>query len=207
MRGIVRRFRLDTIAFASALLACGCTNHPQGVLSSVANNSLPARPQGGFGPVGPGGPTPPGPPAGPPGPVNLAGYNQLAEYQAADLSQKLAELQDENKSLVARLQGVQALLEERERAVLSARGEVQTATQELALARQEVTRCRQEIASLREHIRAADKENQDNMQSLVKVLESVIDRGGAPANPPGKDKEPTKKETEKKAVNDPSRER
>lgn len=167
-------------------------------MPSVANNSLPARPQGGFGPVGPGGPTPPGPPVGPPGPVNLAGYNQLAEYQAADLSQKLAELQDENKSLLARLQGVQTLLEDRERAVLTARGEVQTANQELALARQEVTRCRQEMASLREHIRAADKENQDNMQSLVKVLESVIDRGGAPANAPVKDKEPTKKETEKK---------
>ncbi len=69
-----------------------------------------ARPQGGFGPVGPGGPTPPGPGGGPPGPVNLAGYNQLAEYQAADAAQKLAELQDENKSLLARMQGLQALL-------------------------------------------------------------------------------------------------
>lgn len=198
MREKARRRKLEPFAFIAMLSMCGCLHQPQSIPSSIANNSLPARPQGGFGPVGPGGPTPPGPPAGPPGPVNLAGYNQLAEYQAADLSQKLAELQDENKSLLARLQGVQTLLEERERAVLSSRSEVQAATQELAQARQEVTRCRQEIATLREHIRAADKENQDSMQSLVKVLESVIDRGNAPANAPSKEKEPTKKETEKK---------
>src|SRR6185437_8062928 len=119
---------------------------------------------------------------------NLAGYNQLAEYQAADVSQKLAELQDENKSLLARLQGVQALLEERERAVLSSRGEVQAASQEVARARQEVARCRQEVASLREHARAADKENQASMQALVNVLESMLDHGISPSKPSGKDK-------------------
>jgi len=190
---------IRTLSFAAALLASGCFGQSQSGTPILGNNSLIARPQGGFGPIGPGGPTPPGASGGPPGPVNLAGYNQLAEYQAADLSQKLAELQDENKSLLARLQGVHGLLEERERAVLSSRGEVQTATQEVAHARQEMTRCRQEIASLREHIRTADKDNQESMQSLVKVLESMIDHGGSPpANAPVKEKEPTKKATEKK---------
>jgi hypothetical protein len=183
---------------SAALLASGCFGQAQTSSPNVNASSLAARPQGGFGPVGPGGPTPPGPPVGPPGPVNLAGYNQLAEYQAADLSQKLAELQDENKALLARLQGLQGLLEERERAVLTSRGEVQTATQEVAQARQELTRCRQEIASLREHVRAADKENQESMQSLVKVLESLIDRGNPPGNAPVKEKEPAKKVTESK---------
>jgi chromosome segregation ATPase len=126
--------------------------------------------------------------------VTLAGYNQLADYHAADLAQKLAELEDENRSLLARLQGVQGLLEERERAVLLSRGEVQSATQEVAHARQEVTRCRQEIASLREHIRTADKENQTNMQSLVKMLESKLEHGNPPADAPGKEKEPTAKD-------------
>lgn len=188
-----RRWRkMGAFGLSAALLVSGCVSHPQASLPNLNASSMAARPPNGFGPVGPGGPTPPGPPIGPPGPVNMAGYNQLAEYQAADLSQKLAELQDENKALVARLQGVQALLEERERAVLSSRGEVQTATQEVAHARQELTRCRQEIASLREHIRAADKENQESMQSLVKVLESLIDRGNPPTNAPTKEKETPK---------------
>lgn len=189
------RRKMGAFGLLAASLASGCFGNTQNSLPNLNASSLAARPPGGFGPVGPGGPTPPGPSGGPPGPVNQAGYNQLAEYQAADLSQKLAELQDENKALLARLQGVQALLEERERAVLSSRGEVQTATQEVAQARQELTRCRQEIASLREHIRAADKENQESMQSLVKVLESMIDRDSPP---PPKEKEPAKKTAEKK---------
>jgi hypothetical protein len=173
MRVILWRHVLATVGLTGALSAVGCFSQS----GLPGGSALAARPQGGFGPVGPGGPTPPPGPGGPPGPVNLAGYNQLAEYQAADLSQKLAELQDENKSLTARLQGVQSLLEERERVVLVSRGEVQTAVQEVTRARQEMTRCRQEIASLREHTRAADKENQTNMQSLVKLLESVLERG------------------------------
>ena len=188
-------WELKALGLSALVLASGCVG--QYGTSGHATSALQARPQGGFGSVGPGGPTP-GAPGGPPGPVNLAGYNQLAEYQAADLSQKLAELQDENKSLLARLQGVQGLLEERERAMLLSRGEVQAATQEVAHARQEVTRCRQEIAGLREHIRTADKENQASMQSLVKVLESMLDRSTPPAEPPAKEKEPAKKAVESK---------
>lgn len=188
MRVFAWRRKLRVFGLSGALLASGCFS--QGGLPG--GNSLAARPQGGFGPVGPGGPTPPTGPGGPPGPVNLAGYNQLAEYQAADLSQKLAELQDENKSLMARLQGVQTLLEERERVVLASRGEVQTAAQEVVRARQEMTRCRQEIASLREHTRAADKDNQANLQSLVKVLESMLERGNSPETTPTKEKTPVK---------------
>ncbi len=192
---MIRRWGLRALSLSAIVLASGCVG--QYGSPGHGNGALQARPQGGFGPVGPGGPTP-GAPGGPPGPVNLAGYNQLAEYQAADLSQKLAELQDENRSLLARLQGVQGLLEERERAILLSRGEVQTATQEVAHARQEVTRCRQEIASLREHIRTADKENQASMQSLVKVLESMLDHGSPPTEAPAKEKEPAKKATENK---------
>jgi FtsZ-binding cell division protein ZapB len=180
------------LGLSGALLACGCVTSSGGSTSGVGavGPALSARPPGGFGPVGQGGPTPPGPSGGPPGPVNLAGYNQLAEYQASDLSSKVAELQDENKSLSARLQGLQGLLEERERAVLAARGEVQSASQEVTRARQEITRCRQEIASLREHIRAADKESQASLQSLVNVLETML--GDAP--PP----RPASKETDTK---------
>jgi hypothetical protein len=187
------QWKWKVFALSAIVLASGCLG--QSGTSGLGNGSVQARPQGGFGPVGPGGPTP-GAPCEPPGPVNLASYSQLAEYQAADLLQKLAELQDENKSLLARLQGVQGLLEERERAVLLSRGEVQAAAQEVAHARQEVTRCRQEIASLREHIRTADKENQASMQSLVNVLESMLDRGSPPAEAPAKEKEPAKKATE-----------
>lgn len=186
--------KLIGLGLSAILLASGCLNQSQQGSHGLGLSSNQARPLGGFGPVGPGGPTPPGPPVGPPGPVNLAGYNQLAEYQAADLSQKMAELQDENKSLIARLQGVQGLLEERERAVLASRSEVQAATQEVAHARQEVTRCRQEIASLREHISAADKENQASMQSLVKMLESMLDHNSPPTDAPAKEKEPAKQD-------------
>src|SRR6185437_15695252 len=95
------RRTLAAFGLSGVLVSAGCF-HSSGV---PGGPSLMARPEGGFGPVGRGGPTPPGAGGGPPGPVNLAGYNQLAEYQAADASQKLAELQDENKSLLARLQG------------------------------------------------------------------------------------------------------
>ncbi|HTU89393.1 MAG TPA: hypothetical protein VMF69_04780 [Gemmataceae bacterium] len=188
MGRFARRWKLGVVGLSGLLLASGCFG--QG--GSPSGPSLAARPQGGFGPVGPGGAIPPMGHGGPPGPVNLAGYNQLAEYQAADLSQKLAELQDENKSLLARLQGVQMLLEQRERAVLSSRGEVETATQEVARTRQEMTRCRQEIASLREHTRAAEKENQASLQSLVNVLESMLDRGSSADKTPAKEETPAK---------------
>jgi hypothetical protein len=189
------RHTLGALGMAAVLLTSGCLNSQP----APSGPSWMARPQGGFGPVGRGGPVPPGPGGGPPGPVNLAGYNALGEYQAADLSQKLAELQDENKALTARLQGVQMLLEERERAVLSARGEVQAATQEVTRARQEVTRCRQELVSLREHTHAADKESQASLQALVTVLESMLAHGNPPPLPnapaaPAKEKDPTKKD-------------
>jgi hypothetical protein len=180
MSQIHRRRKLKAFALSALLLASGCFG--QSGMPGPSSSSLPAHPQGGFGPAGPGRPDP----VGPLGPVNLVGYNQLAEHQVAELVQKKEELQDENRSLLARLQGVQGLLEERERAVLLSRGAVQTATQEVAHARQEVTRCRQEIASLREHIRAADKENQTNMQSLVTMLESMLDHGNPPAEAPVK---------------------
>ncbi|HTU22136.1 MAG TPA: hypothetical protein VMG10_29120 [Gemmataceae bacterium] len=172
------------LGLSGVLLSGGCFNSGGG----LGGPSWMARPEGGFGPVGRGGPTPPGAGGGLPGPVNLAGYNQLAEYQAADFSQKLAELQDENKSLLARLQGVQALLEERERTVLSSRGDVQAASQEVARARQEVARCRQEIASLREHARAADKESQASLQALANVLETILERDAQPPSTSGKEK-------------------
>jgi hypothetical protein len=189
------RRKLAVLGMSGALLACGCFG--QSGLPGSGPSSVSARPNGGFGPVGAGGPTPTGAPGSAPGPVNLAGYNQLAEYQAADVSQKLAELQDENKSLAARLQGVQGLLEERERTVLSSRGEVQTATQEVARARQEINRCRQEIASLREHTRAADKDSQASMQALVNVLETMLERDNPRPTPTSKDKDVTKPATAK----------
>jgi len=173
---------------SGALLVCGCLGQAGLSESGSGGSAHNARPPGGFGPVGHGGPTAPGPSGGPPGPVNLAGYNQLAEYQASDLSQKLAELQDENKSLSARLQGLQGLLEERERAVLASRGEVQSATQEVTRARQEIARCRQEIASLREHSRATDKESQASLQALVNVLETMLGDNPGP-KPAAKEKD------------------
>ncbi|HWG43769.1 MAG TPA: hypothetical protein VN688_13355 [Gemmataceae bacterium] len=189
------RQKLGALSMSGALLACGCFG--QSGLPGSGVSSVAARPNGGFGPVGAGGATPTGAPGSPPGPVNFAGYNQVAEYQAADVSQKLAELQDENKSLAARLQGMQGLVEERERAVLSSRGEVQTATQEVTRARQEISRCRQEIASLREHTRAADKDSQASMQALVNVLETMLDRDNPQPNPAGKNKDVTKPAKEK----------
>lgn len=190
------RRTLGALGLSGVLLSSGCFNTAGGPGLSGGPGFL-ARPQGGFGPVGPGGPTPPAPGGGSPGPVNLAGYNQLAEYQAADFSQKLAELQDENKSLLARLQGVRALLEERERAVLSSRGEVQAASQEVARARQEIARCRQEIASLREHTRASDKDSQASLQALANVLEAMLERGTPSPAASSKEKDPSKAAAEK----------
>lgn len=189
---------LSALGLSVAFLASGCAS-PSNSTGSPAS-ALAARPPGGFVPVGPGGPTPPTKPGGPPGPVNLAGYNQLAEYQAADLSQKLAELQDENKSLLARLQGIQGLMEERERAALTARSEAQAAAKEVAQTRQELARCRQEIANLRELVRAADKESQASLQSLVGVLESMLDRGTPPALPSASEKTTTKRDSAKTAA-------
>jgi hypothetical protein len=167
------------------LLTCGCI--PSSWLPSASHG--PGAPAvAGAAPVSP---AAPGGPPGAVGGINLAGYGQLAEHQAADLSQKLAELQDENKSLTARLQGMQLLVEERERAVLAGRGEVQAAAQEVAQARQEVSRCRQEITSLREHIRAALKENQASLQALTNVLETLLE-GDNPQPATGPEKKESK---------------
>lgn len=132
------------------------------------------------------------PPAGPP-PFSPNGYNQANAMQAADLAQKLGAVQDENKVLIGRLQELQLLLEEKERAIGAARAEIKSVTEEVVRTRQELSHFRQEVVALRERSRHAEKETQTTLQALVNLLESMLERDSprpTPAPPAAKEARP-----------------
>jgi hypothetical protein len=127
-------------------------------------------------------PGPHGP--GAPGPLNLAGgHEDMGPSQAAYLAQKLGQMEDERKVLMARTQQLEISLDERERALFETRNEVQAATDEVSRTFQDLQRLKQENANLRERLRLSEKESMQTLQSIVDLLKKMAEGEKPPPKP------------------------
>lgn len=167
---------IRTIGVLPALfLACGCLQLPW-VTSQQPGPPTPPRPDAKT-PVQAKGPnqTPsPNPIRDRPPELRPVVHEEPASRQAAEVSQKLADVQDENKVLAARLQQYQSQIEEKTRALASARSEVRMVTEEVRQTREQIDHWSREVANLRARAETAEKESQASMQGLFHLVETLI---------------------------------
>ena len=156
-------------ALPALFLVCGCLQPPWA--SSLPPAPPPtARPDA----KAPGQPKGPTPNQELPPPIRSVVHEEPASRQAAENAQKLADTQDENKMLVARLQQFQAQLEEKSRMLASARTEVRMVTEEVKQTREQIDHWSREVANLRVRAETAEKESQASMQGLFQLVETLI---------------------------------
>ncbi len=135
----------------------------------------------------------PGPGAGPrratatadtPASIRQVSVDEPASRQAAETAQHLADSRDESKTLAARVQDMQAIIDEKTRALEAARNEVRLVSAEVARTREEIDHWRHEVASLRERAEKAEKDNQNSLKALIQLLEMIEKESSTPARPP-----------------------
>ena len=133
-------------------------------------------------------PSGPAPLAEPAGALRSIQHEEPSSRQAAELAQRLAEARDESKILAARLQEFQAQIEDKNRALASARTEVRKVTDEIKQTREQIDHWSREVGNLRLRAETAEKENQASLKALAQMVEMIIVQetagAGRPASPP-----------------------
>jgi hypothetical protein len=154
----------------AALLFCGCSlldswggSHGPG---ADAHPGSQGDPHGQHGPLSPdhGPPMPPQPGMG---------------EQIALVSERLAATEDDRKILAARLQQMQDLLIEKDRALIVVTREVQEATSQVAHTRAELQEWKREMAKLRDRAGSAEKDSKATLESVIRTLEQLLERDPA----------------------------
>jgi len=107
--------------------------------------------------------------------LNLA-PGETAVDRALTVSQKLKAVEEEKQTLNTRLQELETALQEKDRSLQTATREIQAASEDVARSRAELQRWKQEMSGLRERLRNAEKENVTTLQSLVLMMEQVMER-------------------------------
>ncbi len=129
-----------------------------------------------------------------PGGVVPASYDAPSQVLAM-LSQKLAAADDERKILIARLHQLEATLEARDQALAASAQEIAAAQAEIAATRADMERWKRDMIKLRDKARTMEKENLGTLQSIISMLEQVVENepeagpAGKPAPPPGRPRE------------------
>ena len=98
--------------------------------------------------------------------------------QVAEVTHRLTVAEQERDALALRVEHLQALLTEKDRAMAAAGQELQAATAEVAQARTDLQKWKTEIDSLRERLRSSEKENAATLQSVIGLLEQMTQQGG-----------------------------
>ena len=93
-----------------------------------------------------------------------------------DLNELLAAANDDKKALVARLTYSEAQILEKEEALSSAKLEVEQSLGEVIKAREDFQQLQREILALRTRLRAAEKENKDVLESVIRLLDQMLER-------------------------------
>jgi uncharacterized protein (DUF342 family) len=170
---------------AAALLLAGCTGWQLTPAPPSAPGPMPAAP---VNPAATGGQPPVesaqlhGRPGASGTRLNLA-PGETAVDRALEVSQKLSSLEEEKRTLTARVQELQNVLQDRERALGDAKSEVQAAKEDVARTRADLERWKQEVAGLRDRLRNAEKENVTTLQSVVQMLEQMMEHDKTVAQP------------------------
>jgi hypothetical protein len=100
---------------------------------------------------------------------------ELAQRQAAE---------EQQKALQMRLQQLESILLEKDRAMTQASQELQAASADLVRTQEELRSWKQETAALKEKLRNAEKENVATLQSVITLMEKMTQHDEAPAEDP-----------------------
>lgn len=107
--------------------------------------------------------------------LNLKPDETVVE-RALELKEKLNAAEEEKKVITARLLLLETALADKDRALRATEQEVQSATDELIKARKELENWRVQVLNLRDKLRNAEKENLATLQSIVSVLEQLLEQ-------------------------------
>ncbi len=94
----------------------------------------------------------------------------------ARLHEQLAELKDDRKVLLARIQMLEEQMFAKDRLLEQAGQEVRAAREEMQLNQSELKRWRHEIQVLRTHLESQEKEDLQTMRSIIHTFESLLER-------------------------------
>jgi septal ring factor EnvC (AmiA/AmiB activator) len=103
--------------------------------------------------------------------------------QISLMSQRLASTEDDRKTLAARLQQAEMQLEEKDQALAAVGHEILAATEEVARTRDELRRFKGEMEALRNRLKNAEKEDRATLESIIKMLEHMLEQDKRPADP------------------------
>jgi hypothetical protein len=162
-------------ALSALLLACGCASLPGTFGQSNEPTPSPTR----KGPPHPiAGPAPSansvapvtGPGPAPVLPLNLAGPESPQDVISMQV-QKLNAAEDDRKLLAARLAQLDAVVQDKERALAEATDDIAKTGEEINRTRADIRRCKQENADLRDKLDKSQKEVIDLRKQIIKMME------------------------------------
>lgn len=117
-------------------------------------------------------------------PPNLAGPNGvvaagLREPQPGnEAAQKLASVEDERNKLALRVQMLQNQVEEKEKALTQATKELESTQAEMTRTRGDLEQWKRDTRALRDKFRESEKENANALQSIMSMLEKMVEHEG-----------------------------
>lgn len=127
---------------------------------------------------GPGAGMVPGPghiPVPGPGPFMPAG---TPSEQAAFITQRLRELEDDKAALISQVAELRKELREKDHALLQASYELKDATAQIARTREDLERWKGDMEKLRGKLRAMEKDSKVTLETIIRTLEETLDRRG-----------------------------
>lgn len=92
------------------------------------------------------------------------------------LFERLHSVEDDRKAMRARMELIEGQLENKEENLSQAVKDIQSATEEINQTRLEVQRSKAEVLVLRKRITTLEKENKESLESIIRILEQMLDR-------------------------------
>jgi hypothetical protein len=100
--------------------------------------------------------------------------------RALELTEKLAVAEEHRRGLAVRIQQLEATLCEKDKALQQAEQEVLLAADEMNRARNELLRWKEQVIALRDKLGSTEKENLETLQSVVGVIEKLLEQEKRP---------------------------
>ncbi|MFO0865828.1 MAG: hypothetical protein U0744_14450 [Gemmataceae bacterium] len=103
----------------------------------------------------------------------------IPNASANDLSlmlQKMSAIEDDRKTMAGKLQQVELQMREKDQAIVQATYEIQESTKQIRRTRDEMQNWKQEMDDMRGKLRNVERENRQTLETVVKTLETYLDR-------------------------------
>jgi hypothetical protein len=120
------------------------------------------------------------------GSVLQLGQHATPIEAALELNFKVETLRQENCVINQRIHALEEGIQARDRLISAAARDIQDATSEVARVRRDLQSWAEELKQQQLRLRQLDKEHQEMLQGVIKMLEKAVGpEGGAPSKPPG----------------------